>query len=60
MKLVALVLCFAEILLQLVDEVVCQVHLHPFNAFSCEVDDEPRDLHGLVILDEITSDQLVS
>jgi hypothetical protein len=57
-KLVALVLCFATILLQLVDEVARPVHLHPFNAFSCEVDDKPRDLRWSILPDELTNDQL--
>jgi hypothetical protein len=60
MKLVALVLCFVTILLQLVDEVAHLVHLHPFDAFSCEVDDEPRDLLGSFLTDELTNDQMES
>jgi hypothetical protein len=59
-KLVALVLCFATVLLQLVDEVAHLVHLHSFNAFSCEVDDKPRDLHWSILLDEITNNKLTS
>jgi hypothetical protein len=58
MKLVALVLCFVEIFLQLVDEVTRLVHLHPFDAFPCEVDDKPHDLCWFVLPDELTNDQL--
>jgi hypothetical protein len=57
-KFVALVLCFATILLHLVDEVAHPIHLHPFNAFSYEVDDKPCELHWFVLPDELTSDQL--
>jgi hypothetical protein len=60
MKLVALVLYFEEILLQLVDKVARPIHLHPFDAFSCVVDDEPRDLRWSVLPDEITNNQLAS
>ena len=60
MKLIALVLCFMEILLQLIDEVAHPIHLHPFDAFSYEVDDEPHDLRWFVLPDELTSDQLES
>jgi hypothetical protein len=59
-KLVALVLCFSTSLLQLVDEVAHLVNLHAFNAFSCEVDDEPHDLRWSILPDDITNDQLTS
>jgi hypothetical protein len=59
-KLVALVLCFATILLQQVDEVAHPVHFHSFNAFSHEVDDKPRDLCWSVLPDELTNNQQVT
>jgi hypothetical protein len=59
-KLVALVLCFLKILLQLFDDVARLVHLDSFNALSYKVDDEPRDLCWSILLDEITNDQLAS
>jgi hypothetical protein len=60
MKLVALVLCFATIFLQLVDEVAHPDHLHPFEAFSYEVNDEPCDLRWSLLPDELSNDQLAS
>jgi hypothetical protein len=57
-KLISLVLCFMTLLLQLVEEVARSVHLHLFDAISCEVDDEPHDLHRFVLPDELTNDQL--
>jgi hypothetical protein len=59
-KLVALVLRFMTILLQLVDEVAHPVHLHSFNAFSSEVDDEPRDLRWSILPNELACYQLIS
>jgi hypothetical protein len=56
-KIIALVLCFTSIFLQLVDKVAHPVHLHSFNAFSCEVDDKPRELRWSILPDDITSDQ---
>jgi hypothetical protein len=58
MKLVALVMCFADILLQLVDEVAHPVHLHLFETFAYEVDNKPRDLRWYFLLDSLTNDQL--
>jgi hypothetical protein len=57
-KLIALVLRFATVLLQLIDEVAHPVHLHPFDTLPCEVNYEPCDLCRTVLSDEISNDQL--
>jgi hypothetical protein len=59
-KIIASVLGFATIFLELVDEVAHPVHLHPFDALSWEVNDEPCDLRRSVLPDKITRDQLES
>jgi hypothetical protein len=49
---------FPKIFLQLVDKVARPIHLHSSNAFSCEVNDKPCDLHWFILPDVLTSDQL--
>ena len=54
MKLISLILRFAAVLLQLVDEVTRLVHLHAFYALPCKVYYKSSDLHWVVLSDEIT------
>jgi hypothetical protein len=49
MELISLILRFAAVFLEIVDEVARPFHLHPLHAFSCEVHHEPDDLRGVVL-----------
>jgi hypothetical protein len=60
MELVSLILCFAIVFLELVDEVAHPIHLHPLHEFPCEVHHEPDDLHGAVLSNELASYELAS
>jgi hypothetical protein len=53
MEFIALILFFATILLQLVDEVNHPIHLHSFYTLPCEVYDESSDLRQMVLSDDI-------
>jgi hypothetical protein len=53
MEFIPLILCFAKIFLELVDEVTLPVHLHPLHALPREVYYEPSDLCWTIIFGEL-------
>jgi len=55
MKLISLILRFAIVLFQLVDEVTRLVHLHSFDALPFEVYYKYNDLRWVVLSNELTS-----
>ena len=58
MEFIALVLHFAIVLLQLIDEVARPIHMHALDALPCKVDNDPCNLHWSVLSDELANDQL--
>jgi hypothetical protein len=60
MEFIPLILHFATVFLELVDEVARLVHLHPLHALPSEVHYEPSDLFRMVLSDEISIYKLAS
>jgi hypothetical protein len=60
MEFIPLILCFAAVFLELVDEVTFPVHLHPLHALPNEVYYQPGDLCRTVLSEEISIYNLVS
>jgi hypothetical protein len=55
MKLISLILRFAEVLLQLVDKVARPVHLHSFYTLPCKVYYELCNLSRTVLSEELAN-----
>jgi len=59
-ELVSLILSFAKVFLDIIDELNHPIHLHPLHAFSCEFHHEPDDLHGAILSYNISIYDLAS
>jgi hypothetical protein len=58
MELISLILRFATVFLELVDELARPIHLHSLHAFFCEIHHKLGDLRRAVLSDELASYEL--
>ena len=60
MELVSLIVSFATIFLEFIDEVACPIHLHALHTFSYKVHHKPDDLSRAFLSYDISIYELAS